>query len=904
MTATNIIYATKDTFVTNVSEETSNANFGKDSSLFSGSNYSSLLYFDLSTLPANAIITSAKLYLYVFRMDQINNIDTVPVTINLITDNFYESIVTAKNMPTTAPLPLGDTGKLEIKLTDVGNIVCFNNLTKTISYWYANESRNHGFSLDYSTIPSFIGFSSRECNKKYHSPHLKVDYTISNDIPDIEVTEIIEKICPLPLGTKTNIYDTSNDIFFSYIIDNTKNLALYATLLACSTKTGKFKNIGKEIKIPEKTITTIEVSSSNKYSCLLLRGTNFEPDDKINLTAHYKTFSNMVPSRVASIELLEDGITVLLTMTKPLIGITADKDSFTINNITSQNPVIITSSTVSKETVKLTLSAPISSYVDLLLTYKATENSDLTGLNGDVDNFSDKLIINNSLIDPPRIHSGIVTLRGKTLSLMMTKPLTSTSLGLSSFGITTASKTPISITDVKVFPSTVQMQLSKSINTGEELYLSYKSTETNALTGSDLKVDDFVKKILENKSIIGPPVVTSSTIQIDGKSILLKFSNELWSDTHLFDKNLFKLSGVASNISSIKSDNLNYELTLSLDKPIESDKVVSLTYKAPETEFSDDPETNLLEGPDGKVSTFICKPIINLSRINLPAFINDGVISATGTEIRLTLTKPLNTTLPPAPSSFTILGAKITIKSLKFSDSKTIVLYLSEPINGKDIITLNYTAPRINFLIDTDNLVVPNFTNKPIVNASKIGDAIFVTGTLTDNIILVINKDLDLSVIQPIPPEVFTLYGTDTVITVVSLDKKRITLTLSKPINSDAVIAISYTASKTTPIKTKDNFVLADFSHKLLLNKSENTPGLPGLCSISKGGTEITLAMTSILIGDTADKNAFIINTTSEKLITVNSVSISTHNFYFNFNTKLKFTYYRTFNSLLYINWY
>ncbi|MBU3143972.1 DNRLRE domain-containing protein [Clostridium sp. CF012] len=395
MATTNIIYDNRDAFVSAAVGSTT-LNFGKDSDLFTGkvgsAAHKTLLHFDLSSIPANATITSAKLYLYVFRND---NTADATVDIKQLNSDFYEYKVTNATAPTSSVLVSGDTAQKTIAITDVGKVISFDNLTKTIAAWYADGITNHGFEVSGpSADNSAIGFWSREYSETEICPTLEIEYTVTSDIPDIETIVIPQQIQPLQSGAETTIYGISNDIFFNYLVDNDEAHFVYVTVKACDTRTGTFENIGSEISVAAGTKSAVEVSPIKKYVKLSVRGTDFGATNTINANAVYKTFANMVPSRIISGEVPSTGATMTLTMTKPLIGTTAATTAFAISS--SGTAPTVTKADVSGTVVTLTLSAAIKKDEKITLTYAATGTSDLTGLNGEVNNFSNQAITNNS----------------------------------------------------------------------------------------------------------------------------------------------------------------------------------------------------------------------------------------------------------------------------------------------------------------------------------------------------------------------------------------------------------------------------------------------------------------------------------------------------------------------------
>lgn len=394
MATTNIILDVKDSFI---SATNPTLNFGKESALYTGSigatpgdDHKALLYFDISSIPANATITAATLNLFVFRDD---NVASVNVTLTQLDSDWLEYKVTNANAPTSSALVAGDTSVKAIIPGNVGTIISLSGLINTTTAWYLDGNTNHGFEISGPAIAnSTIGFWSREYSEIDSRPTLQIEYNVTSDIPDIVTTVIPQQILPIQAGALTTIYDTSNNLTFNYLVQNDQIDFVYATPNASDTRTGTFISIGNEIPVAPGTNSVIEIATTKRFVALSVRGTDFP--NPINAQASYKTFANMVTPIVLTGIVPVLGTPMGLTMTKPLIGTTADPLAFTITS-TGTAPTV-TSATVSGLTVSLVLSAAILTGQTITLTYTATGLNDLTGSNGLVNNFTNIAITNNS----------------------------------------------------------------------------------------------------------------------------------------------------------------------------------------------------------------------------------------------------------------------------------------------------------------------------------------------------------------------------------------------------------------------------------------------------------------------------------------------------------------------------
>ena len=170
---TTTLYAVADAFVRSWQPDT---NFGSDNSI--GLTYSeidtaeeeaAIIRFDLSGLPAGAVIDSASMDLY---LTSASGTSSKNILVYTVTSSWSETGVTYNNFPTIQPnFPLyatvnSTTGQYKSWL-----------ITSYAQYWQANPSQNYGVMLRRSTSETdFFDriFESREANN--HKPRLVITY--------------------------------------------------------------------------------------------------------------------------------------------------------------------------------------------------------------------------------------------------------------------------------------------------------------------------------------------------------------------------------------------------------------------------------------------------------------------------------------------------------------------------------------------------------------------------------------------------------------------------------------------------------------------------------------------------------------------------------------------------------
>ncbi|MBB6625329.1 DNRLRE domain-containing protein [Clostridium gasigenes] len=395
-----IIYPSKDTVISSANN-CKHLNFGKYSSLYINTEYTSLLFFDLSSIPENAVITSAKLNLYLYRFYPNS---TTNITIKQLNDPFYENIVTFVTKPSSSNLLEEDTKFKEIAFNDIGQFITFVNLTNTVSSWHANKTPNYGFELSAST-DSLLSFFSKDYTENELRANLEVEYTIATIHP-LKIITTSQSISPKDDSSiETNIFNISNSLFFNYLIDNSiinqdSKICEFicVSVKACATKNGIFEKVGNEIFISPNTIYSLPISPINKFIKLSINGSSYT---SVNVTSILKFFDTPdSPPRVSYSKIVGDKI--ILTMTKPLIESAADTNAFTIN---SDSEITVIDILILGTTVTLTCSTisgdcRFNQSDPNFLTYIANNNTNLRSITaGDVDDFYDQMLT----LDTPNI---------------------------------------------------------------------------------------------------------------------------------------------------------------------------------------------------------------------------------------------------------------------------------------------------------------------------------------------------------------------------------------------------------------------------------------------------------------------------------------------------------------------
>ncbi|MBU3090538.1 DNRLRE domain-containing protein [Clostridium sp. CF011] len=135
--------------------------------------YSSLLFFDISTIPNNAEITNAEIVL--FKTDNFYKNKKKCINIYPLFD-YFSNYTTYKNPPKVNHLIEGSIYPITSKISVTAN------LTKIVSLWFKNSNSNKGIILCKKNNDFITNFGSAMCNDSNLIPFIKVIYCIKNTI--------------------------------------------------------------------------------------------------------------------------------------------------------------------------------------------------------------------------------------------------------------------------------------------------------------------------------------------------------------------------------------------------------------------------------------------------------------------------------------------------------------------------------------------------------------------------------------------------------------------------------------------------------------------------------------------------------------------------------------------------
>lgn len=133
--------------------------------------YSCFLFFDISTIPSNAIISNAELVL--FKTDNFYDDSSKCIYIYPLFD-YFSTYTTYNNPPEVNHLIKGSIYPLTSKISTTSNIA------KIVSLWFKNPLSNKGIILCKKNNNFMANFCSAKCSDTDFTPFIKVIYSIKN----------------------------------------------------------------------------------------------------------------------------------------------------------------------------------------------------------------------------------------------------------------------------------------------------------------------------------------------------------------------------------------------------------------------------------------------------------------------------------------------------------------------------------------------------------------------------------------------------------------------------------------------------------------------------------------------------------------------------------------------------
>lgn len=561
-----------------------------------------------------------------------------------------------------------------------------------------------------------------------------------------------------------------------------------------------------------------------------------------------------------------DGTTLTITFDLPLIAV-APASAFTIDG---QSGVTVTNSTFAGSVVTLTLAPAVSSGSTITVSYVMPNGPPrIEGRNiEDAKSFSNQSVTNNTVAPLPEFSSAAVSADGSTLTITFSLALDESADNLPATSTFSLSGTSAQIASVSIDGSTVSLALNPPVDVGETITLCYTapSDEMAGRLQSDAHaqaVATFSGQAVTNNADGKPRPISA---EVDGAILTITFDRHLDASS-LPAASSFTLAGTMVTIADRSVDSA--ELVLTLSPAVNHTEKLAVSYAAP------------MESPlkrDGKeilVDSFAALRATNVTPNPTPTF-RSASIDATGQTLTIVMSHTLLSTTAGAPeaATFTLAGSEQAAIESVTIDGASIELGLSPPADVNEMLTISYQPPTDTTqpaLQSTDGLwKTAAWTNQPVTNNTD-GKPRLVKATVNgDSLLLTFDRALDSSSTPPSAD--FSLTPTNVSVTEVGIDDRAVTLALSKAVEHDDAVTVSYTAAGSDKLKrdSLELFVSA-FSEFVVVN---NTPE-PLVLSVVGDGSGIVVSFSVALnTASTPSETAFSLGSDQPAVSLVNVSSM------------------------------
>ena len=530
--------------------------------------------------------------------------------------------------------------------------------------------------------------------------------------------------------------------------------------------------------------------------------------------------------------------------------------AFTISGHTAQVFDVYWSS----DHVGLRMAPPVPNGVQPNITYAKPATNPLTSPGGDVAAFNIKSSASNDFIDPGPVVTNI-TRNGNALILTTDAALSAPASAMASHfkvctswsattgeasGCTDATEYVIASRNVTLsFPS-------GTIQDGVKMWLLYQALPNASASFHDASDSDRKLGLIDpHPFTISSALPTLSTAAVDGATVTLTFSGNLKSASTLATTAFtFTPSQVVSSaVASGKT------VTITLGTAVAEGAALSVSYSQPAA------SAVALEAADSrKIANFTS--VVTNNTDTAPAV---SSISINGATLVITFDQNLKSTSTPAASAFSVSvnGSGRTVSAVAIA-AQTVTLTLAAPVIHSDAVTVTYTIPASNPLVDgTDNNAatfaarsVTNNTPAPVPMPSS-ASVNRTTLTITFSGTLKANASLATSAFSFTPANSTT---------VASASGSSVTVTLGTAVADGASLSVSYAppSMAATGIQAADGRKIAAFTSLSVSNLTDDAPTLVSATS-NVAGTSIVLTYNEALstgVADVPDKLAFTVSGT------------------------------------------
>ena len=528
---------------------------------------------------------------------------------------------------------------------------------------------------------------------------------------------------------------------------------------------------------------------------------------------------------------------------------TASKPATSAFTVTAASQAVSVSSvSIAGKVVTLDLASSVAGDQTVKLAYQLPTTKPLSSSDGAVAApFSNQAVGNRS---PPLLTSA--TVNGSTLTLGFDTALnTQVAPDVADFTLTGATASSVAVSG-----SSVVLTLSAAVAEGAAVRIAYtpSSDPTKGIEGTNgIRLGSVAARDVNNTTDTAP-VVSTATVNLT--QIRITFDQALAS-AYLPAKTAFAVTPATATVQSVAISGST--LTITLAQAIAEGASASVAYTPP--------MMNALRDATGNaVAQF--SVVLDNQTDTAPVLASSTVSGAT---LALTFDQPLNATVKPALTQFTVTGTSAAAVAIS---GNTATLTLNSAVADGAAIEAQYTAPASGGFQDPTGNAVASFTAQPSNNTDNPPSATAAV-VIADGVTLRITFSEALSGAAADLPAAarFTLSGTASSVNAVSVSSATVTLTLNSSVREGETISLAYAATGTNLLRDADQgrLAVAAFS----VNVENQVDYAPSPTGASANGATVAITFDQALKASAVPAATTFSATVAGTAVTVTAVAIS-----------------------------
>ena len=337
---------------------------------------------------------------------------------------------------------------------------------------------------------------------------------------------------------------------------------------------------------------------------------------------------------------------------------------------------------------------------------------------------------------PPIFQSATTSTDGETITLTYDETLDSANEPAAGNFVVEVHGEPRDISTVNVSGKTVELELSRAINTGQPVTVSYTDPtynvdDTNAtqdLAGND--AGDLFQREVTNASTVADttaPSFVRAAMSSDGGTLTLTYDEAL-DETNRPATTDFAVTvaGQSTDVSSV--DVSGRGVLLTLNSAVTAGQDVKVTYTDPST----DNDANAIQDPAGNdAATLTNRSVSNTSAVpdvTPPEFVS-AAVSSDGLTLTLTYDENLDSGNGPRSADFVVSveGERRTVSTVTVSGTD-VALRMASVITSDLTVAVTYTDPTVGVndtkaIQDAAGNDAASLVSWLATNASTVADA-------------------------------------------------------------------------------------------------------------------------------------------------------------------------------------